>query len=64
MPSSWSTVTPLSIASYDLRDGLLPEEAAQISRLLGLAMTYDGHIAVAMPGIVAILDVSSARWST
>lgn len=49
--------SPLKIvASYDLRDGLLPEEAAQISRLLGLAMTYDGHIAVAMPGIVAILD--------
>jgi hypothetical protein len=42
--------------SYDLKDGLRPEDAAKISRLLGLAMTYDGHIVVAMPGIIAVLD--------
>jgi hypothetical protein len=42
--------------SYDLKDGLKPEDAAKISRLLGLAMTYDGQIVVAMPGIIAVLD--------
>jgi hypothetical protein len=42
--------------SFNLKDGLKPELAAKISRLMGLAMTYDGHIVVAMPGLIAVLD--------
>ncbi len=42
--------------SYDLKGGRRPDDAEKISRLLGLAMTYDGHIVVAMPGIIAVLD--------
>jgi hypothetical protein len=45
-----------AIRSFDLKDGLPPDEAKKISRLLGLGMTYDGHIVVAMPGIIAVLD--------
>jgi hypothetical protein len=42
--------------SYNLKDGLPPEEAKKISRIFAVGMTYDGFIAVAMPGIVAVLD--------
>jgi hypothetical protein len=42
--------------SFDLKDGLPPEEAKKISRIMAIGMTYDGFIAVAMPGIIAVLD--------
>jgi hypothetical protein len=42
--------------SFNLKDGLPPEEAKKISRIMAMGMTYDGFIAVAMPGIIAILD--------
>lgn len=49
--------SPLEVAaSYDVRDGLSPEEAAQVSRIFGFALTYDGQVAIAMPGIMAVLD--------
>ena len=41
--------------SFNVKDGVTPEEAKQISRIFALGMTYDGHIAVAMPGIIAVL---------
>ena len=43
-------------SSYNLKDGLPPEEAEKISRIFAVGMTYDGFIAVAMPGIIAVLD--------
>ncbi len=42
--------------SFNLKDGLSPEEAEKISRIFAVGMTYDGFIAVAMPGIIAVLD--------
>jgi hypothetical protein len=42
--------------SFDLKDGLPPEEAKKISRIMAMGMTYDGFIAVAMPGIIAVMD--------
>ncbi|MCK5465088.1 MAG: hypothetical protein KAI95_18805, partial [Bacteroidales bacterium] len=42
--------------SFNLKDGLPPEEAEKISRIFAVSMTYDGFIAVAMPGIIAVLD--------
>jgi hypothetical protein len=49
--------SPLRImASYDVRDALTPEEAANVSRIFGFGLTYDGYVAIAMPGIIAVLD--------
>ncbi|MGI9614037.1 MAG: hypothetical protein ACR2QO_14100 [Acidimicrobiales bacterium] len=49
--------SPLKIvASYDIRDGLEPDDAANVSRIFGFGLTYDGHVATAMPGVMAILD--------
>ena len=42
--------------SFDLKNGLPLEDAGKINRVLGLNMTYDRHLVVAMPGIVAVLD--------
>ena len=44
------------VKAFDVKDGVTPEEAKQISRIFALGMTYDGNIAVAMPGIIAVLD--------
>ena len=43
-------------SSFNLKDGLSPEEAEKINRLVAISMTYDGYLAIAMPGIIAILD--------
>ena len=49
--------SPIEIAaSFDLRDGLPADQRDKISRIFGFAMTYDGHLAVAMPGIIAVMD--------
>lgn len=44
------------VKSFDLKEGLPKEDAGKINRLLGLSITYEGHIVVAMPGIIAVLD--------
>ena len=44
------------VKSFNLKDGLKPADAAKINRLLGLNLTYDGHLVVAIPGIIAVLD--------
>jgi hypothetical protein len=44
------------IASFDVRNGLTPEDAANVSRIFGFGLTYDGHVAIAMPGIIGVLD--------
>jgi hypothetical protein len=44
------------VSSYNIKDGLSPEEAEKINRLVAISMTYDGYLAIAMPGIIAVLD--------
>ena len=49
--------SPIEIVqSYDLRSGLPDDQRGKISRIIGFAMTYDGYLAVAMPGIIAVMD--------
>jgi hypothetical protein len=49
--------SPIQIVnSYDVRDGLSPEDAAKVNRIFGLQMNSDGTVAIAMPGIVAVLS--------
>jgi hypothetical protein len=43
-------------ASFNLKDGLPAEESERINRLVAISMTYDGYLAIAMPGIIAVLD--------
>ncbi len=44
------------LAHVDIREGL-PEDVAQgIDRILGISMTYDGHIAVAAMGALFVFD--------
>ncbi len=44
------------LASKDVRTELPPDLAKSVSRFLGVNMTYDGYIAVAMPGLIAVMD--------
>ena len=49
--------SPIEIVkSYDIRDGLPEDQRDKINRIFGLAMLYDGNLAVAMPGIIAVMD--------
>ena len=48
--------SPIEIVkSYDLRSGLPEDQRDKISRIFGFGMTYDGHLAIAMPGIIAVM---------
>jgi hypothetical protein len=48
--------SPIEIVkSFDLRDGLPEGQRDKISRIMGFAMTYDGYLAIAMPGIIAVM---------
>jgi len=48
--------SPIEIVqSFDLRDGLPEDLRDKISRIMALGMTYDGHLAIAMPGIIAVM---------
>lgn len=44
------------VAEYDVRDGVPEDQRDSISRIFGFGMTYDGYLAVAMPGIIAVVD--------
>ena len=49
--------SPLQIVtSFDIRSSFPAEIAATISRLIGVTMTYDGYLVIAMPGIIGVLD--------
>lgn len=49
--------SPIEIVkSYDVRDGVPADQRDKLSRIFGFAMTYDGHLAIAMPGIIAVMD--------
>jgi hypothetical protein len=49
--------SPIEIVkSYDIRDGLPEDQRDKVSRIFGFALTYDGHLAVAMPGIIAVMS--------
>ena len=48
--------SPIEITkSYDIRDGLPEDQRDKISRIFGFGMTYDGYLAIAMPGIIAVM---------
>ncbi len=45
------------LQSKEEKNGMLPADLAKtVNRVLGLGMTHDGNIAVAAPGVVALLD--------
>jgi len=49
--------SPIEIVkSFDVRDGVPADQREKLSRIFGFTMTYDGHLAVAMPGIIAVMD--------
>lgn len=45
-----------AIHHVDVRDELPPEVAAGIDRVMGIVMTYDGHLAVAATGALLVFD--------
>jgi len=48
--------SPIEIVRlFDIRDGIPQDQRGKISRIMGFAMTYDGHLAIAMPGIIAVM---------
>jgi len=48
--------SPIEIVkSYDLRSGLPEDQRDKISRIFGFAITYDGYLAIAMPGLIAVM---------
>jgi hypothetical protein len=49
--------SPIEIVeSFDMRDGMPEDLRDKISRIFALSMTYDGHLLVAMPGTIAVMD--------
>lgn len=44
------------VKTIDITAGLPADLAATVTRVVGIGMTYDGNIAVAAPGMVALLD--------
>jgi hypothetical protein len=49
--------SPIEIVkSFDMRDGMPEDLRDKISRIFALSMTYDGHLVVAMPGTIAVMD--------
>lgn len=49
--------SPIEIVkSYDVRDGVPADQRDKLSRIFGFGMTYDGYLAIAMPGIIAVMD--------
>jgi hypothetical protein len=53
---SGDVYSPIEITkSYDIRDGLPKDQRDKISRIMGFGLTYDGHLVIAMPGIIAVM---------
>jgi hypothetical protein len=44
------------VKSVDVAAAMPPDAAKTVTRILGLNMTYDGHIAAAAPGALVLLD--------
>jgi hypothetical protein len=44
------------VKKADLRDSLPKDIAKGVSRIIGIGMTYDGHLAVVAPGVITVLD--------
>ena len=44
------------VKSVDVAAAMPPEAAKSVTRIIGLNMTYDGHIAAAAPGAIIVLD--------
>jgi hypothetical protein len=48
--------SPIEIVkSFDIRDGVPEGQRDKINRMMGFSMTYDGYLAIAMPGIIAVM---------
>jgi hypothetical protein len=48
--------SPIAIVeSYDMRDGRPEDQRDKISRIFGFAVMYDGHLVIAMSGIIRAL---------
>lgn len=45
-----------AVKSVDVAAAMPPDAAKAVSRIIGLNMTYDGHIAAAAPGALVVLD--------
>jgi hypothetical protein len=51
------THAPMRIVkSVKITDDMPPDAAKRVTRIIGAAMTYDGFIAVAAPGALAVID--------
>ncbi len=49
--------SPIEIVKvFDMRDAMPEDLRDKISRIFALSMTYDGHLVVAMPGTIAVMD--------
>jgi len=49
--------SPIKIVkAFDMRDGMPEDLRDKISRIFALSLTYDGHLVVAMPGTIAVMD--------
>ena len=44
------------VKKADLRHTLPKDIAKGVSRIIGIGMTYDGHLAVVAPGVITVLD--------
>lgn len=44
------------VASKDVTEGLPADVAKSVTRIMGLALTYDGYLAAAAPGAALVLD--------
>jgi hypothetical protein len=44
------------VASRDIKNDLDPELAKSVSRFLGINITYDGHLVVALAGVIGVVD--------
>jgi hypothetical protein len=49
------------VRSVEVRDGLPKEEAETIDRIMGITMTYDGHLVAAAKGAVFVFDRNLER---
>ena len=52
-----TAISPLElVGSIDVREELPPEAREGVTRFMGVNMTFDGEIVVALPGVIAAVD--------
>ena len=50
------------IAKCDLKERLPADLASEVSRFLGINMTYDGYVVVALSGMIGVIDRTFENW--